>query len=335
MVLDKTLQLISYDPKDHSDFERVRAELTGINSTDRVRFGGSDIGTILGLNQWGYKGKLFHQLIGNWPVDKISNRQVFFGHETEDQNREWYKYWERDIEGFMENRKAGIKVREVHEIHSMIVNPAYDFSFCNPDGIIEEERGLGIFEAKNIERQHLDQYANGIVRSHYLQVCYNMMVCNLEFGALAYYINGNDYVAYEFERDEEIEQMLVSFVGEFAYKVLKGKFIMQTVSDKQERDYQLSLIEPEADDSKACNDFYSEKYKQKEAMEELDGTLECQDWFDKMMYFDSAAKRATKLKSLNSNKIKKHMENLNARKLKFSNGHITFGTNGALYPKVK
>jgi predicted phage-related endonuclease len=335
MELDKTLQLIPYDSTDHDHFEKVRAELTGIHSIDKVRFGGSDIGTICGLNQWGYAGKLFHQLIGNWPVEKIDNRAIFFGHETEPINREWYQYWERDVEGFIANKKAGRKVRSVNEITEMVINPQYDFMFCNPDGIIVEDRGLGIFEAKNIGKRHLDQYANGIVRSHYLQVHFNMIVCNLQYGALAYYIDGNDYVAYEFERDAEIDEYILNAVNAFGLKVLKGKMIMQTVSDKQERDYQLSLIEPEADDSSACNDFYSEKYKQKQAKEELDGTFETQDWFDKMIHFDSAKKRAEKLKSLYSNRIKKQMENLNARKLKFHNGHITFGANGALYPKVK
>jgi predicted phage-related endonuclease len=335
VLMKDTLILFPYDPNDHDDFVRVRTELTGSKSVDTVRFGGSDIGTILGVNQWGYKGKLFHELIGNWTREQKESAPIFFGHENEPKIRSLYEFWEFDVEGLMANRKAGKKVRSVNEIHAAIVNPELDFMFCNPDGIIVENGEEGVFEAKNIERQHMKQYKDGIVRSHYLQTVFNMMVCDVQFGALAYFINGNDYQAYPIARDAELEAIMLDAINDFALRILKGKMIMQTVSDPIERSRLLADIEPEPEDSDACKKFFDERYLEKIEGGAADGTLECREWLDNMLHWSAAEQRAKKLKTLNQNRIKKEFGTLGVNRLNFDDAHITLGRNKALYPTIK
>ena len=89
-----------------------RNELSGEGTVDLVRFGSSDISTIMGYNKWSSRKKLYWNLLGRYKTD-FKSFKLEMGLRYEEVNRESFECFSSDREGFDERFCDGEKLRKL------------------------------------------------------------------------------------------------------------------------------------------------------------------------------------------------------------------------------
>jgi putative phage-type endonuclease len=67
--------------------------------------GGSEIGTILGLNKYDTVVRVFHEKAGTVEPRKEDNQFMFWGREMEDKIADIWRYYDGTDDGYIENYK--------------------------------------------------------------------------------------------------------------------------------------------------------------------------------------------------------------------------------------
>jgi len=177
------------------DFENQSPEWHELRSNG---IGGSQVGTILGLNQWESAYTLWAKLTGKIPESFEQNEKMFWGTVLEPVIRdEWAKQ-----------------------------NPAYkiwltgtwadDYRHANPDGILQlndpitGEVEFGLLEIKTAG------YRWDEVPPQYVAQCqWYMHLLGLKWCKLVVLFQGNNLVTYDLDYDQEFSELMVKRVQDF------------------------------------------------------------------------------------------------------------------------
>lgn len=184
-------------PKDKDEWLRLRQK-TGI--------GGSDAGTVLGLNPWCSNVQLYRYKMGiDTPPDISDKPAVIFGKVAEEHIRELFRldYPLFDL--------------DYHEFW-MYCNDAYPWQFATLDGELTDEIARrGILEIKTTTIQNKsqwDEWENGIPQRYYAQILHQLSATGWDFailrGYIRYYKNGEFRAAvrdYKIERRDVLEDI--------------------------------------------------------------------------------------------------------------------------------
>ena len=184
-------------PKDREEWLAMR---------QKVGIGGSDSGTVLGLNPWCSNVQLWRQKTGQEVPEDISDKPaVRFGKIAEEHIRELFilDYPDMDV--------------QYHEFW-MYCNDAYPWQFATLDGELTEDTGRrGILEIKTTTIQNKtqwDEWENGIPQRYYAQVLHQLSATGWNFAILRayirYYKNGDFRAAvrdYKIERDDVLDDI--------------------------------------------------------------------------------------------------------------------------------
>ena len=172
----------------------------------KVGIGGSDAGTVLGLNPWCSNVQLWRYKTGQEVPPDISDKPaVIFGKVAEEHIRELFRldYPLLDI--------------QYHEFW-MYCNDDYPWQFATLDGELTDEIGLrGILEIKTTTIQNKsqwDEWENGIPQRYYAQVLHQLSATGWDFailrGYIRYYKNGEFRAAvrdYRIDRKDVLEDI--------------------------------------------------------------------------------------------------------------------------------
>lgn len=192
--------------------------------------GGSDAGSICGLNPYSTAISVFQDKTQLQAEEKADNEAMRQG---------------RDLEEYVARRfmeETGKKVRRANAIFYQEENP---FMLANVDRlIVGENAGL---ECKTASAYSADKWKDGHIPESYEIQCHHYMAVT---GADAWYIAcvvlGREFIWYKIERDEETIQMLIQIETDFWYQnVLANKM-------------------PAPDGSKAAEELLSKYYKNSE-----------------------------------------------------------------------
>ena len=177
-------------PKDRLEWLAMR---------QKVGIGGSDAGTVLGLNPWCSNVQLWrYKTEQEVPPDISDKPAVIFGKKAEEHIRELFRLdypsWQLDYHEFW-----------------MYCNDAYPWQFATLDGELTDEAGRrGILEIKTTTIQNKsqwDEWENGIPQRYYAQVLHQLSATGWQFAILRayirYYKNGDFRAAV---RDYRIER---------------------------------------------------------------------------------------------------------------------------------
>lgn len=184
---------------DMDDKEWLALRKTGI--------GGSDAGTVCGLNPYSSQMELFY--------DKT-------GKETEGKDNEAMRQG-RDLEEYVAQRfteAAGLKVRRSNYMYR---NTEYPFMIADVDRlVVGEDAGL---ECKTVSAYSADKWKDGDIPLHYMMQCYHYMAVT---GRRAWYIAavilGKEFVWHKLEWDDGIIESLIQAEKDFwENHVLSGK----------------------------------------------------------------------------------------------------------------
>lgn len=318
----KGLKLTPTAKLSEAEWQRLRQSFV-----DRGMVGGSDAGTLLGLNKYKSPINLYYQAIGINNLPSQMNGAMLHGKQLEDYVASCWQYYDGTEDGWVANTLANNKIKKYRKYKYIVENPKYPILFANIDGIITkhpDRKGKGILEVKTISGYSADSYEAGLPPSYLLQVQHYMLVTNLKYGEIVYLKDGRDLGVIPIEADRDIQEMIIGAAEEFNSRVMAAKSVLSGLFDENERLQAASEFEPDADNSMAFNEFISDKHKARENEVTIDGTDEHEQWAYSYVELSAKIKEVESEKQLFQNRLKQAMEKEGATNMNLPNGKITW-----------
>ena len=189
---------MSINTKDISQEEWLELRKKGI--------GGSDAGSILGVNKWKSPLQVYFEKTGLAEQENKDNEYIYWGHVMEDVVAKEFAV------------RTGKKVRRVNQ---MFVHPENDFMIANIDRAVVGESAL--LECKTTSEYNKDAWNNEEIPSIYLaQVQHYLAVTSYEKAYIAVLIGGNKFVWKEIERDEDLIKGIIEQERNFWERYVLG-----------------------------------------------------------------------------------------------------------------
>jgi putative phage-type endonuclease len=296
--------------------------------------GGSDAGTLLGLNKYKSPINLFYQAIGLSQLPNKMNHIMLHGKQLEDYVAQCWQYYDGTPDGWVENTLNKNKIKTYKKVKSIITNPAYPALFANIDGQITKHpvygKKKGILEIKTISGYSADSYEAGLPPSYLLQVQHYMLVTGYKYAEICYLKDGRDLGLVTFDADPELQATILDEATKFQRRVFEARRVIEeykTAHPYAEQDELYGIVanlEPEADDSEAFNYFISEKHKARENEVKMQGNDEHQEWLESYVNTSAELKEVESRKQLYQNRLKQVMEQNQASVMMLPNGKITW-----------
>lgn len=164
----------------------------------KTGIGGSDAGTVCGLNPYSSPMKLFHDKISE-EVQEIDNEAVRQGHDLE----------EYVAQRFTE--ATGLKVRRSNYMYRSVEHP---FMIADVDRlVVGEDAGL---ECKTASAYNADKWKDGDIPLHYvMQCCHYMAVTGKRTWYIAAVILGKEFVYRKLVWNDELIARLIEVEKDF------------------------------------------------------------------------------------------------------------------------
>lgn len=157
--------------------------------------GGSDCGSILGMNKWESPYSLW--------VKKVYPDLI-----KENQSENEFIYWGNELEDVVAKefeKRTGKKVRK-HNF--MMYHSDYDFISANVDRFIVGENA--ILECKTASEYKKSEWLDDNIPGSYMAQCYHYMaVTGVDAAYIAVLIGGNHFVWKKIERDDEVIDQII------------------------------------------------------------------------------------------------------------------------------
>lgn len=164
----------------------------------QLGLGGSDAGTIMGVNKWKSKFQLYLEKTGEYH-EEINNDYVYFGNLLEDVVAKEFE------------RRSGKKVRRRNQ---MLVHPEHDFMLANLDRVVVGEKAL--LECKTTSEYNLAEWEGDEVPASYLcQIQHYLAVTGYETAYVAVLCGGNKFIWKEILRDDELIDIIIDNEKQF------------------------------------------------------------------------------------------------------------------------
>ena len=197
---------------EYCDFEECEEHSEEWHKLRQRAIGGSDAGTVLGLNQYKTVVDLWKEKISKELPENINNPAMEFGSKSEEHIR---SIWS------LKNLKNVIK------INGTLISRDYPFMAVNLDGYIQEDNGLMEIKTTTIQNSSmLDKWKDGNIPDQYFTQCLHALAVTgadyiILFALLYFAAPFNNRVAefreYKFIRSEVQEQIdyLIEEEGKF------------------------------------------------------------------------------------------------------------------------
>lgn len=167
----------------------------------RTGVGGSDIAAVLGISPYKSAYEVYEEKANGLKQDLSDNEKVVWGNLLEEPIAKRYE------------QVTGKKL----SVTNMIRSADYSFLIASPDRtIINEKRGLEI-KTVGEHTKHLwgESGSQLIPEYYYLQIAHYMLVLDYQAWDVAALIGGQELRIYSFERDKEIDDLIIQ--GVFAF----------------------------------------------------------------------------------------------------------------------
>ena len=255
--------------------------------------GGSEVGTVCGMNKYGSRIKLFYEKIGAVKPNNEPREILLHGNFMEEYIESWWKYFENNIEQTMVNKLSDNVVRKCRKVNGYIVNDKYPWLFASPDRMIvkgqprlvEDERGDvrfgealskgGIVEMKTVNGFVAREYVEfgSIPPYQIMQVQDYMTILEIDYAEYAILEDGRKFYVVPMEYNKALSDKVIEDTYDFWYnhvtpaKELYREYARLYMSGKKsEAEKTLERIhhyEPEPDSSDLTREFIASRYHQK------------------------------------------------------------------------
>lgn len=282
--------------------------------------GGSEVGTVLGLNPYSSAIELFYRKIEKTP-ENIENESMFWGKVHEKNIANIWQYYEKDkldFNSMVLNFKAGTIKRQSKEVFSIIKNPDYPYLFANIDRLIIDENGdEGVLEIKTASGFALKKWEAGLPPYYLIQLQTYMLITGLEYGEIAVLKDGRNFEIFPVKRNDNIIEGIIERCSDLYARIEEARKL-----DAEGKPFE--HLEPEPDDTEAYEKFMKDRYVSKPI--KLEGTQEILDRARDMVKLNEDKKEIEKQYQGHKNKIIAFMRE--ADTIDFgASGTITFKAN--------
>lgn len=254
--------------------------------------GGSEIGTVLGINKYDTAVRLFHEKIGSIEPRREDNERMFWGRTNEENIARVWQYYDGTKDGYVENCTSNKIVRKCRSVNGYVVNPDYPWLFASVDRLINIEGGFnlitgeplekeGILECKNMSYWVSQMWEDGIPIYHLAQIHVYMILLDADYAEIAMLVDGGQLQVEKIQRDEALCERILTISKAFWYnRVVPGMDAIEkrnmadmegNVPESEKWEGEVQRFEPDPDDSEAYKDFMEEKFLV--TREEVDGTI--------------------------------------------------------------
>lgn len=293
--------------------------------------GGSDMGTIVGVNQYKSAVNLFYEALGLWDKNIPTTEAMYWGTELEEKLRKDYAYWDGSFDTFLMNKQDNRKVNKVQQLNAIIENDNYPMLFANIDGNLIKHRdikGKGVLEIKTISSYNSDKWQSGLPPSHEYQLQSYMLVLERDYGEIFALKDGRDMFSRVYEANIEMQQEILEKSYEFYFKVNEAKKAMAGLTDKDEIIDAVSQYEPSVDPTEAYRKFMTEKAQVREMELHTEGDDYMKDLTKRYLVAKEEEKISKEDKDLIGNEIRKHFTDNGIALVKFDDpdleGTVTY-----------
>jgi hypothetical protein len=260
------IEKIKWSNKGHEAWLKQRRSVEGFGSLDTVRFGASDVGTILGVNKWKCKKRLFEHVIGRHSTEWRTESSVA-GHLLEPVVSSMWESWQHDQDVFLANVEQDIKLRKTKKANFFLLNDKYPNMFCSIDrlhngktyspftGKLYEE--LTPIELKTTQSAYYKLWNNGLTESYRAQLQSQMMLSETKVAVFAVLISGVQFKVIEVEYDSLLAESIAYEVDKFAHLCIAGKQLVDLINLSQtesEREQYLGMLEDISPEVSALED---------------------------------------------------------------------------------
>lgn len=296
--------------------------------------GGSDVGTILGLNPYKSASQLFVEKLRLFPSGDADNVAAFMGDYMEDRVADLWTYYHADELEFIKNAKTGNKTGKCHRVNAMLTNEKYPWLRGNIDRKITELNGEkinGVLECKTINGFYAKQFEDGIPPQYYYQLQTYLLITGYSFGQIALLVDGRNLVVEHFDADEQMQQEIIEKTKQFWDAIEQAQPIAEKVLQeeiKETKDFdlldslsaQLSELEPNCDASKSYEDYMKQRYPDPEGIRKgTDEELEI------AARYSNLQKQQSQLKSEIQETKNRIIERIRDKEMiEFDNGKVTY-----------
>jgi len=302
----------------------------------RVRgIGASEIGSLLGMNQYQSSLELFHLKIGRLKPRPMSLR-MNLGHMSENLIAELWGYWVEDKVKFNYNVTNRIKVRECEDVKGYMYNDKYPNLFISLDRRFKDERydGWCNLELKNKTSLSYKQFTNSMNPVEVCQLAQQNLVSEYNYSEISYFVDNVDLQVLPMTYAESLsmESVITKAANKFWKNVEQARIYINQIENAKtnynnklvaELEYELLQLEPPPDNTECYFDYLTEQAKTKKQTVAIKG--------DQMML-----DKATKLLKLRDKKKKIEQEETElkselANAMRLANKYeIEFGKNGKI-----
>jgi putative phage-type endonuclease len=251
--------------------------------------GGSEIGTILGINKYDTAARLFHEKLGDIPIRKDDNESMFWGRELEDKIANVWRFYDGTEFGYIENYKNGKIIRDCRSVNGYIINPKYPWLSASVDRLINVKGGInlltgetlkteGILECKNLSYNAARIWLDNIPIFYLAQMQQYMIILDTDYGEISILQDGNKLRVEKFQRDDALCERIINISKGFWYnRMIPAKEAHQkkveaeksgNFREAEKWEGEIQRLEPEPDNSEAYTSFMNERFlKERESME--------------------------------------------------------------------
>lgn len=210
--------------------------------------GGSDIGTICGVNKWKDPIMLWYEKIGLKENSFEGNDYTTIGDALEEAILKNMFCRGSSLEEIRLNKRKGYNKREAHDPLCTYFPRDMPWAHLNIDGLITyddelEDFGTGVGEMKKISGRASDSYIGGIPPSYLFQTQFYMWGLRAKFGYVAAFVGENGYLERQMFIDEEIIGIILDKVPRFVEAVKVGKEIWESDLPKRQKYKDIDMVE--------------------------------------------------------------------------------------------
>lgn len=279
--------------------------------------GASEVGTILGLDDYKSSLELFYYKIGDLPTLDTENIYQFMGKYQEDAIADLWQYWQDDEETMIKNYRDGKIIRRCQRVNAYVNNPDYPWLFVSLDRKINktENKGEGTLELKTISGYVADKWDGGVAPTYVPQLNTQMLVCGFDYGEMAILQDGRRFFVLPFEKSHTIQQVIITETKKFWDRVLEARKLVNekyiclgefNYKRAEELTAEIDKLAPDPDGSQAYSDFLKKKYK-RPLSAERQGTEEEQRFAGVAAITAQKIKKEEEIKRLAENYLKAAM----------------------------
>jgi putative phage-type endonuclease len=215
--------------------------------------GGSEVGTILGLNPYQSSIELFYYKLGE-VEQKDQNIPMFMGNFLEEKIAELYQYYDSDNESLIRNYEAGKKINKIKKINYILGNKQYPYLLGNIDRIQTHPYEC-LIEIKTISGYALNNWQSGIPPYFLAQLQAYMLITGVDKSKLVMLKDGRYLEVYEVDANPEFQSHIAEMSKTFWNKILYAR---ELKAKKQPFEH----LEPEPDNLDAYERFLKSKHKE-------------------------------------------------------------------------